>query len=68
MSRHYVSTQAQCPFYRGEEKRTVFCDGVEPGTTICLAFGKEAADYKLAYCRKDWRLCKIAKILWDSQK
>lgn len=66
MSKHYVSSEAQCPFYRGEEAKIIFCDGVEPGMTIRLAFGKEAADYKKCYCRKDWHLCKVAKMLWDS--
>ncbi len=68
MSRHYVSSAAQCPFYRGEAATTIYCDGVEPDMAIALAFGSRAEDYKRAYCRKDWRLCKVAKMLWDAEK
>lgn len=68
MSKHYVSSAAQCPFYRGESSTTVLCDGVEPDMTITLAFGKKAEDYRECYCQKDWELCKVAKMLWDANE
>lgn len=63
MARHYESTQAVCPFYRGEDKTTIYCEGIEPGVTIALAFGKDAKDYKQVFCRCDWEQCKVAKML-----
>lgn len=68
MSKHYVSSEAQCPFYRGESEMTILCDGVEKDMTIQLAFGKKAKDYKTCFCRKDWKLCKIAKMLWENEE
>ena len=67
MSRHYVSSAAECPFYRGEDAKTIYCDGIEPDAAIALAFGNRADDYKEAFCRSNWRLCKVAKMLWDSE-
>ena len=63
MPRHHVQTSTICPFYRGEEKTTIYCEGVEPGVQTILAFGRDARDYKRAFCRKDWDECRIAKML-----
>lgn len=63
--KRYVSPMAQCPFYRGEEAQLIYCDGVAPGNTIRLAFGRNARDYKLAFCRDDWRECPVARMLWE---
>lgn len=43
---------------------TVLCEGVAPGMTIQLAFGKSAAAYKEAFCRHDWTQCRIARMIW----
>ena len=68
MPRHYESTQALCPFYKGEERTTIYCEGVAPGTTIMLAFGRDAKDYKRVFCRQDWHQCKVAKMLTEEEK
>lgn len=47
---------------------TILCDGVEPGMTIALSYGKKTSDYREIYCRKDWKLCKVAKMLWDASE
>ena len=65
MARHYESTEARCPFYRGEETMTIYCEGIQDGGTVQLAFGRDAKDYKAAFCRRDWQSCKVAKMLWD---
>lgn len=63
MARRYESTQALCPFYKGEEKTTIYCEGVAPGVTTMLAFGRDAKDYKKSFCRSDWHQCKVAMML-----
>lgn len=65
MPKQYVSSNALCPFYRGEETKTIYCDGIAQGSTIRLAFGADARDYKAAHCRKDWMECPVARMLWE---
>lgn len=56
---------AQCPFYKGEYGRGVYCEGVMPGSKICNSFFKGAREYKIRHCYEDWEQCRIAKMLWD---
>lgn len=65
MGRHFVSYEAQCPFYRAEEKNVIFCEGVEDGSSIHNAFAASAKSYKGRYCCAEWEKCKIARILWS---
>lgn len=43
---------------------TIYCEGVAPGMTISLAFGRSADDYKQAFCHCDWTECRVARMLW----
>lgn len=65
MPRHYESSAAVCPFYRGEENTELFCDGFSPGMSINLNFTSEdrARKIKLKYCRWRWQDCPLAKTL-----
>ena len=65
MPRKYESTEAVCPFYIGEDKRSIYCEGIAPGMTLALAFGKDAADYKFAFCRGSWEECRVASMLLE---
>ena len=67
MARHYESSAATCPFYRGEGRMILYCEGVANGCSTHLAFAlaQSAAEYKEAFCRKDWHECKIAQTLWS---
>ncbi len=65
MGRHTVSYEAQCPFYRAEERNMIYCEGVEDNSSIHTAFAGSAEKYKTRYCCGDWEKCRIAKMLWS---
>ena len=64
MPRRYISSQALCPFYRGEGGAEVYCEGPRRGTTIRLLIGSEVRQIKDGWCRSDWASCPIARMLW----
>lgn len=65
MPKQYVSSNAQCPFYRGEEKNTIYCDGIAQGNTLRLEFASDAWMHKAAFCRRSWQSCPVARMLWE---
>ena len=65
MGRHTVSYEAQCPFYRAEDRNMIYCEGVEKNSSIHNAFAGSAAAYKARCCCADWESCLIAKMLWS---
>ncbi|MBP3538710.1 MAG: hypothetical protein J6J62_02580 [Oscillospiraceae bacterium] len=65
MGRHTISYEAQCPFYRAEERNVIYCEGVEKNSAIHNAFAGSAAEYKKRYCCAEWDSCLIAKMLWS---
>ena len=64
MSRHFVSFEAQCPFYREEDRNVIYCEGVTDGSRIHNAFSRGAEKFKSEYCRDGWEKCTIAKMMW----
>lgn len=64
MSKHFVSFEAQCPFYKEEDKNIIYCEGVTDNSRIHNAFTCDAEQYKKKYCRKEWEACPISKMLW----
>ena len=65
MAKRYVSPIAVCPFYCSESPQKVFCEGVEQGSSIHLAFGdsKQLRMYMRRYCKGDYRKCLVARTL-----
>ena len=61
MGRHFVSYEAQCPFYRAEDRKVIYCEGVEQGSSLHNAFAGSAAPYKERYCCARWEDCRIAR-------
>lgn len=66
MAKRTVSVNAVCPFYRSEDVQKVYCEGVQRGSSIHLAFGdaKDCKGYMDIYCRDDFKDCPIAAMLW----
>ena len=65
MGRHFVSCEAQCPFYKAEDRNIIYCEGVKENSSIHNAFAGNAAEYKKEFCCGDWKNCLIAKALWS---
>ncbi len=56
----------QCPYYKTNTSQVVFCEGLEDGMAIHLAFAThpQLINYKGRYCRTTcWGRCPLAKIL-----
>lgn len=71
MPRHYHSSAAKCPYYRGEDcsrkggGASLFCAGVGEAETIRLFFRAydKAVIHRDVFCRDCWQECAIAQIL-----
>lgn len=63
--KHRVSKYAICDFYKHEDTQVIYCEGVQEGSVIHLAFANktDAKKYKMDYCRKDYKKCPIADML-----
>lgn len=66
MGRHHISSQAECPFYKGEDEKVIYCEGPTKGSSIQLAFAGSADVYKRSYCYSTscWQKCLIAQALY----
>lgn len=63
--KHYISSNAKCPFYKHEDGQMVYCVGLQEGTTIHLAFANrvDASCYKKTFCQKYYKTCRICQML-----
>ena len=65
MSKHMISSKVICPYYQHENGQVIYCEGVQEGTVIHLAFSNraDAKAYKLKHCRKEYKSCIIMQML-----
>lgn len=70
MPRHYESSAALCPFYRGEATTLQFCEGFEAVSSVRLSFRNEksAKKHKSKFCRDEWKDCPLAMSLINNYK
>jgi hypothetical protein len=63
--KRYCSAYALCPFYSCEDNQKIYCEGVEKGSSIHLAFGdsKNATAYKIKHCNCSYQNCMVYKML-----
>ena len=49
--KHRADVLVKCPYYKFEEKQKIFCEGVQEGTSLHLAFNTPSnlKDYKKRY-------------------
>lgn len=55
----------KCPFYKGEEAQKIFCEGVQEGTALHLAFdtNPNLKEYKSLFCKGGYNGCLLAQML-----
>ena len=56
----------QCPYYKTNASQVIYCEGLEDGMAIHMAFATHAqlVNYKGRFCRRmDYRYCPLARIL-----
>lgn len=65
--KHYESSEAKCPFYRGEEERRIYCEGAEEGVYTQVTFEKysKAKEFKRDYCRAKFTSCPYCRMLFS---
>ena len=64
--KHCVSKLAKCPYYHQHESLRIFCEGVEDGTSLQLAFDSSAHQqcYRKRLCHTmHWSACPVAEML-----
>lgn len=66
MANKTVDVMAVCPFYEGEGKKTITCEGAIG--VRCLNTFETVSDkikHELAYCCRNYKNCALAKTLLD---
>ena len=56
----------KCPYYKHDTSQVIFCEGLEDGMVLHLAFDTHPRliNYKGRYCRSEnYRNCPLAKLL-----
>jgi len=68
--KHMINSNAICPFYKHEDSQMIYCDGVQDGSVIHLAFSNKtnALEYKKTFCRNKCEKCKIYSMLDREEK
>lgn len=59
------SNSVDCPFYLGETREKIRCEGIVPGSWIHFTFrdGKAKHKYERTYCCERYRACKLFQLL-----
>lgn len=72
MSKHTVSCKAKCPYYRGEERYEIFCQGVNAGMGTHVAFSSpaERKSWTGDYCKSitGHKDCRVMQMLEKNEK
>jgi hypothetical protein len=63
--KHRADVLVKCPYYKGEEKQMLFCEGVQEGSAIHLAFdtNPNLKEYKNRFCKRCYNQCLVAGML-----
>lgn len=63
--KHRSDVLVRCPYYKFEEKQMIYCEGVQEGTAIHLAFDTppNLKEYKNHFCKGCYNKCLIAGLL-----
>ena len=66
MANKHEDHLVQCPYYKTHTSQVIYCEGLEDGMAIHMAFATHAQliDYKSRFCRRSYYgQCPLAKIL-----
>lgn len=70
MGKRTKDAGVSCPYYHSEDAQKIYCDGVQEGSWVHLAFGSKADKkaYKRDYCRGCFGRCWLAKMQMSMQR
>ena len=63
MSNKQEDHLVQCPYYKTNTSQVIYCEGLEDGMAVHMAFATHAQliNYKGRFCRRDnWSKCPLA--------
>ena len=66
MANKHEDHLVQCPYYKTNTSQVIYCEGLEDGMVLHLAFATHAQliDYKGRFCRRScYNECPIASLL-----
>ncbi len=65
MGTDYESVDVKCPFYITEDRKKIFCEGLEKGSRTALEFrgSKFKENVKEKYCNGDYEKCKLYNLI-----
>ena len=65
LGKHAYGGHVQCPYYKYEGERMIYCEGVTPETALHLAFRTKdkLRAYRSVYCEGNYKNCLIAQML-----
>lgn len=65
MASEWSDILVKCPYYKGEVKQMLFCEGVQDGSAIHLAFDTKPnlKAYKNRFCKSCYNKCLLAEML-----
>jgi hypothetical protein len=60
----YDSPYVQCPFYKGESRNELLCEGLFRNSKLHFGISppKKKVQFRRKYCEKDYERCPIAKM------
>lgn len=63
--KHRADVLVKCPYYKFEDKQKIFCEGVQDGTALHLAFDTPSnlKEYKGNFCKGCYNKCLVAQML-----
>lgn len=66
MGKRYIAKNVECPFYHSEDAQKIYCEGVQPGSALHLAFGSKTdkSNYRKEKCITNHRQCIVAGMLY----
>lgn len=69
MATTFRSADVLCPFYRKEDNRSIYCEGIVPGSTIIFRFrGKKKFEIQhKTFCCGRYGYCEINRMLMEAK-
>lgn len=63
--KQYRCKSVMCPYYKKEDRQTIYCSGVIDNSSVHLAFGHDTdcKQYKDIICKQDYRSCRVFDML-----
>ena len=63
--KRYIRKSVECPYYKKEDRQVIYCSGLVDNSSVHLAFAlpSDCKTYKDSICGKNYKVCKVYKML-----